>query len=206
MSKSSSHQVTIHKDLPVYRFPRPSDFEAWLAANSENPQAIWLQFAKKVSSHTTITYIEARDVALCFGWIDSVINAYDADFYLTKFTQRRKKSIWSQVNVGVVGRLISEGKMRPRGLQEVEAAKADGRWEQAYAPQSSAAIPDDLQTAIDASPKAKAFFETLTGASRYALFFRMNHLKDPVKREEKISQFVVMLERGEAPHLIAPKK
>lgn len=202
----TSYEVAIHKDIPVLRFPGQAHFEAWLETHAENPQAVWLQFAKKASPHTTITYIEARDTALCYGWIDSVINAYDTDFYLTKFTQRRKKSIWSEVNVGVIERLTAEGRMKPRGLQEVEAAKADGRWERAYAPQSSATIPEDLQQAIDASPKARATFEKLTSASRYALFFRSTHVTDPAKRSKKIGELVEMLERGEAPHLIPPKK
>jgi uncharacterized protein YdeI (YjbR/CyaY-like superfamily) len=198
--------VVHHKDIPVYRFPNPQAFEAWLDEHAEEREAIWLQFAKKGSGQTTITYIEARDVALCYGWIDSIINKFDESFYLTKFSQRRKKSVWSQVNVGVVEKLTAEGKMKPRGLQEVETAKADGRWDQAYAPQSTAVVPEDLQTAIDASPKATDFFSTLKGASRYAFIFRLASITNPEKRAAKITQFVEQLEKGEAPHLFTPKK
>ncbi|CAN5149420.1 YdeI/OmpD-associated family protein [soil metagenome] len=198
--------VVHHKDIPVYRFPDPQAFAAWLDEHAEESEAIWLQFAKKGSGQTTITYIEARDVGLCYGWIDSVKNSFDDTYFLNKFSQRRKKSVWSQVNVGVIEKLIAEGKMKPRGMREVEAAKADGRWDQAYAPQSTATVPEDLQAAIDASPRAKEFFSTLKGASRYAFIFRLISVTDPEKRATKIQQYVQQLENGEAPHLFQSKK
>lgn len=199
-----THYVATHKDLKVLRFSSPSQFRDWLAANHAQPESVWMQFAKKASSHSTISYLEARDEALCYGWIDSVLNKFDDDFYLVKFSHRRQKSIWSKVNVGVVEKLIAEGRMTPHGLKEIEAAKADGRWERAYEPQSTATVPEDLQEAIEANPRAAAFFKTLKGVNRYALIFRVNDAKSPTTREKRIADFVTMLAKGEAPYLIQP--
>jgi uncharacterized protein YdeI (YjbR/CyaY-like superfamily) len=187
--------VTEHKDLPVLRFPSPEAFEDWLSKHHTQKESVWLQFAKKASAHTTITYLEARDEALCWGWIDSVINKFDDDFYLTKFSQRRPKSLWSEVNVGVIAELTKQGRMREPGLREVAAAKSDGRWDRAYAPQSKAVIPDDFAAALAKLPRAQAAFEALKAADKYSYLFKLTNTKSPETRKKKIEEFATMLAR-----------
>lgn len=140
---------------------------------------------------------EAIDAALCHGWIDGLINKYDASYYLVRFTPRRPRSKWSQINVERVAELIAAGRMRPAGQAEIDRAKADGRWDAAYAPASRIGVPDDLRRALDACPAAAAFFATLTGANRYAILYRIGEAKRPETRAKTVAKFVAMLARGE---------
>lgn len=171
--------------------------ESWLAEQSSDSDGVWMRFRKKGSS---VTKAKAIDSALCYGWIDGQINKYDADSWLVRFTPRRPRSKWSQVNRKRALELISGGSMQASGQLEIEKAKADGRWVSAYAPASKAEVPPDLQNALDANPKAAAFFATLTGANRYAILYRINAVKKAETRARKIGDFVAMLERGETIH------
>ena len=186
--------------LPILDFPDRAALEAWLAAEGRESAGIWLRLAKKGSSRAGVLRAEAIDAALCFGWIDGQLDKYDEESWLIRFTPRRPRGKWSARNKARAEELIAEGRMRPRGLAEIEAAKADGRWDAAYAPQSEAEVPDDLKAALDASPKAAAFFATLKGANRYAILYRIGEAKKPETRAARIAKFVAMLERGETLH------
>jgi uncharacterized protein YdeI (YjbR/CyaY-like superfamily) len=159
-----------------------------------------LKIAKKGTGIPTVTHLEALEEALCFGWIDGQRKSFDHEYFLQRFTPRRKRSRWSQVNCASAERLIATGRMRPAGLEQVEAAKADGRWGAAYEPQSRASVPDDLQRALDANPKAKAFFETLRGQNRYAILYRINEAKRPETRMKRIADYVAMCADGRTLH------
>jgi uncharacterized protein YdeI (YjbR/CyaY-like superfamily) len=158
---------------------------------------VWIKIHKVGSGLPSITPKQAIDVVLCWGWIDAVRKGFDDKSFLQRYTPRGKKSIWSQINVDNVARLIQEGRMTPHGLREVDAAKADGRWARAYGGSQDMKIPDDLQAAIDASPKAKAMLATLSAQNRFALAFRVHNLKTEAGRQKRIAAFVEMLERGE---------
>ncbi len=174
---------------------------AWLAEHhADTPDGVWLKIAKKETGIPTVTYAQALDEALCFGWIDGQKAALDASWWLQRFTPRRPRSRWSKVNTQKALALIEAGRMMPAGLQEVEAARADGRWESAYERQSAAEVPADLQVALDANPAAAAFFATLTGANRYAVLYRIHEAKRPQTRVDRIAKYVAMLERGETLH------
>ena len=183
--------------LPIRAFADQAALAAWLDRQPRDHRGIWLKLAKKGAGIASVTQKEAVDTGLCHGWIDGLLNPYDARFYLIRFTPRRAKSKWSQINVERAGALIEAGRMRPAGLAEVEAAKADGRWADAYPPHSRAEPPPALQAALDANPKAAAFFTTLKGANRYALIYRVLDAKKPETRAKRIAQFVAMLEREE---------
>lgn len=180
-------------ELPILQFDGQADWAAWLQRHHESSQGAWLKLAKKASGVTTVTHTEALEEALCYGWIDGQSARFDEAFYLIRFTPRRARSKWSQLNCEKVERLMSEGRMKPAGLAQVEAAKEDGRWEAAYPPASAAAVPEDLQRALDANPKAKAFFETLKGTNRYAIIYRVHDAKRPETRARRISEYVAML-------------
>jgi uncharacterized protein YdeI (YjbR/CyaY-like superfamily) len=173
----------------------------WLATNASSSQGVWLSMAKKgMSDPTSLTRDEALDEALCYGWIDGQARAGTETTRIQKFTPRRPKSIWSQVNVELVARLEKEGRMRDAGRAAVDAAKADGRWDAAYARQSQTEAPDDLLVAIEADPNAKATWDILNKHNRFALCFRLGNLKTSAGREKRIAATVDMLSRGEAPH------
>ncbi|HEV7277774.1 MAG TPA: YdeI/OmpD-associated family protein [Devosiaceae bacterium] len=172
-------------------------FEAWLRAHHDTADEIWLRLYKKGSGLPTVTNAEAIEVALCWGWIDGIRKGLDEQSFLQRFTPRGKKSIWSQINREHIERLTREGRMQPPGLAQVEAAKADGRWDKAYASPRSMEFPKDLLTAIEAEPAAKALFEQLNATNRYALAFRLHNMKTPAGRTRKIAAFVDMLKRGE---------
>jgi uncharacterized protein YdeI (YjbR/CyaY-like superfamily) len=157
----------------------------------------WLKLAKKGTGILSVTYEEALDVALCYGWIDGQKGSFDDKYWLQKFTPRGAKSIWSKINTEKVERLIASGEMKPAGLKAVEAAKQDGRWDAAYSSQKNISVPDDFQTALNKNKKAKAFFASLTSARRYSFLFRVTTAKKAETRERRIRQFVEMLERGE---------
>ena len=186
--------------LPILGFENRAALEIWLKAEGRTSQGIWLKLAKKDAGHTSVSKAEAIDAALCFGWIDGQLDKYDAAHWLIRFTPRRPRSKWSERNRTRALELIAEGRMRPEGLAEIEAAKADGRWDAAYAPQSEAEVPPDLQTVLGANPKAAAFFATLKGANRYAILYRIGEAKRPETRAARIAKFVAMLERGETLH------
>ncbi|MDE3128425.1 MAG: YdeI/OmpD-associated family protein [Gemmatimonadota bacterium] len=159
-----------------------------------------MRIAKRDAAIRSITYAEAVEVALCHGWIDSQKRAHDADTFLQKFTPRGPRSVWSRVNRDKAQALIAGGRMRPAGLRAVEQARASGRWDSAYEPQGRAAVPADLRQALARNPKARAFFETLTGANRYAVLFRIQTAMRPETRARRVERFVAMLARGETLH------
>ncbi len=185
--------------LPIIAFADAEALERWMGAQPADAPGVWVKLAKGGSGIASVSKSDAIDVALCHGWIDGQLDKYDERFWLIRFTPRKARSKWSQVNRERVAKLIAAGRMRGGGLAQVEAAKADGRWDAAYAPSSRASVPDDLQAALDASPKAAAFFATLTGANRYAILYRIGAVKKPETRARKVAEFVAMLERGEAP-------
>lgn len=184
-------------ELPILPFESKKKFADWLAKNHDESVGLWLKIAKKATGISTITYAEALDVALCYGWIDGQKGSFDEQYFLQKFTPRRPKSIWSKINVEKVAGLIASGEMKPAGLKAVEAAKQDGRWAAAYSSQKNMEVPADFQSALNKNKKAKAFFETLTGSRRYSFLFRIETAKKAETREKRIRQFVEMLERGE---------
>jgi uncharacterized protein YdeI (YjbR/CyaY-like superfamily) len=187
-------------ELPVLPFATAEAWEAWLEREHASAPGVWLRLAKKESGIASVTYAEALDVALCFGWIDGQRRAFDAAWFLQHFTPRSRGSRWSKRNTEHAERLIAAGAMRPAGLAQVEAARADGRWEAAYAGPSSATVPPDLQAALDANPAAAVFFATLRGANRYAILYRVQDAKRPETRARRIDRFVAMLARGETLH------
>jgi uncharacterized protein YdeI (YjbR/CyaY-like superfamily) len=185
-------------DYPIVLFADRTAFRAWLSAHHAPQAGLWLQIAKAASLLQSLTYAEALDVALCIGWIDGQKRSHDRESFLQKFTPRQKRSAWSKRNREHVERLIAAREMRPAGLAAVAAAKADGRWDRAYDSPRTATVPDDLQAALDAHPEAGAFFETLTGANRYAILYRIQTAVKPETRARRIAEFVAMLRRREA--------
>jgi uncharacterized protein YdeI (YjbR/CyaY-like superfamily) len=187
-------------ELPIHLFTDPGALEAWLVENHDSSAGIWLKIAKKGTGKRSVTYAEALELALCFGWIDSQKRSFDEEYFLQRFTPRRPRGRWSQINREKAEALIAEGRMRPSGLAEVKAAKADGRWDAAYAGQRTAEVPDDLQRELDANPTAAEFFAGLDSANRYAVIYRLNDAKKPETRERRLRKFLAMLERGEKVH------
>ena len=184
-------------ELPILPFESKKKFADWLAKNHDKSAGLWLKIAKKAAGIPTVTYAEALDVALCYGWIDGQKGSFDEQYFLQKFTPRRPKSIWSKRNVEHVERLIASGEMKPSGLKAVEAAKQDGRWDAAYSSQKNIEVPADFQSALEKNKKAKVFFETLTSSKRYSFLFRITTAKKAETREKRIRQFVEMLSKGE---------
>ena len=181
----------------VHEFADAAAFEAWLARHHAVERGVWVKLHKAGSGLPSVTAKEAIDVALCWGWIDAIRKRLDAQSYLQRYTPRGKRSVWSQVNVDNVARLIAQGRMTPHGLAQAEAAKADGRWARAYAAGRAMKIPEDLQAAIDAEPHARAMLGTLSEQNRFALAFRVHNMKTEAGRKRKIESFVAMLKRGE---------
>ncbi|MGA1837625.1 YdeI/OmpD-associated family protein [Herbiconiux sp. 11R-BC] len=192
-------------ELPQLQFDDAAAWEAWLSAHHESSAGAQLRIAKKGSAHRTVSHPEALDVALCYGWIDARRNALDADFFLQNFTPRRSKSIWSKVNQDKVAALIDAGRMREAGHAEIARAKADGRWEAAYAGSKTIEVPDDLAAALAANPEALAFFGTLSSQNRYAILFRLHHAKRPETRARNITTFVAQLARHETVYPQPPR-
>lgn len=185
------------QEPPIVSFEKPGAWSDWLASNHASSRGAWLRLFKKGSGIASINYQEALEVALIWGWIDSHKKSYDETSWLQKFSPRGPRSIWSKINREKVLALIAAGKMQPPGLEEVERAKRDGRWEAAYDSQSRATVPDDLAAAFKANPRAAAFFETLNSTNRYAVLFRIHNAKKPETRARRIAQFVEMLARHE---------
>jgi len=187
-------------ELPIHLFPEPKDLEAWLEENHDSSGGLWLKIAKKGTPKPSVTYAEALEVALCFGWIDSQKRGLDKTHFLQRFTPRRPRGRWSKINREKAEELIAAGRVRPAGITEIEAAKADGRWQAAYDGQRNTKVPPDLQRELDANPVAAEFFASLDSANRYAIVYRLEEAKKPETRERRLRKFVTMLERGEKVH------
>ena len=189
-------------DLPVLAFATPEEFEQWLEHEHETAPGVWIRFPRRGTDVPSLSYEEAVLVSLCFGWIDGQARSLDETAWLQRYTPRRKRSVWSQINRERIARLVEEGRMRAAGLAEVERAKADGRWDAAYAPPSTATVPPDLEAALSASPAAAAAFAGLDSRNRYAILHRLATARKPETRARRIAAFVAMLEKGE---LLYPK-
>jgi uncharacterized protein YdeI (YjbR/CyaY-like superfamily) len=187
-------------ELPIIPFADRAAWATWLGDHHESSKGVWLKIAKKASGIPTVTHAEALEEALCYGWIDGQRLPHDESFFLQRFTPRTKRSKWSQVNRDKVTALIEQNRMKPAGLAQVNAAKEDGRWEAAYAPQSSQAIPEDFKRALEQNPAAYEFFKTLRGARRYSFLYRIQDAKRPETRARRIEQFVTMLANGQTHH------
>jgi len=187
-------------DEPVLFFESPEAWDEWLADNHGQSGGVRVKIAKKGSGVESVAYPEVLDIAISYGWIDGVRNALDDDHFLQRFCPRGPRSKWSKINRDKATRMIESGQMKPAGMREVEAARADGRWEAAYDSHSTATVPDDLQDALDANPKAREFFATLNSQNRFAVLYRIQDAKKPETRARRIAKFVDMLARGETLH------
>ncbi len=187
-------------DLPVLPFANKKKWADWLAKQHDKSTGVWLKLAKKTADIASVTYEEALDVALCYGWIDGQKGSFDDQYWLQKFTPRGPKSLWSKINVEKAERLIASGAMKPAGLKAVELAKQDGRWKAAYHSQKTISVPEDFQSELEKNQKAKEFFGTLKSAERYSFLFRIHNVKRPETRARKIQQFVEMLAKHEKLH------
>jgi uncharacterized protein YdeI (YjbR/CyaY-like superfamily) len=190
----------VPSDLPIVQPRNRAAWARWLEEHHASSRGVWLRMSKKGAATITITYPEALEEALCYGWIDGQARRFDDESYFQRFTPRGKRSIWSKVNRTKVDALTAAGRMKPAGLAAVEAARADGRWDAAYDSQRDATVPEDLQAALDRNPKAKKFFATLTSQNRYAVLFRVQTAKRAETRAKRITDFVAMLARGETLH------
>lgn len=186
-------------------FKSAKAFEAWLKRHHARSDGLWLQIAKRGADEPSVTYPEAVEIALCWGWIDGQKKGLDDQHFLQRFTPRRARSIWSKINIDKVAALTEAGRMQPPGLAQVEAAQADGRWAQAYDGARTSTVPDDLQAALEAEPKAQAFFATISAANRYAVLWRIQTAVKAETRARRIAQLVAMLARGETVHVDKPK-
>lgn len=187
-------------------FPSQAHFARWLDASHTASSGVWLMHSKKGAPEPSVSYQEALEVALCFGWIDGQKRSLDAHHYLQRWTPRRPRSLWSKVNRDKVLRYIEEGKMQPAGLREIEKARADGRWDAAYDSSSTATVPDDLQAAFGRHPGAAEFFAGLNAQNRYAVLFRVQTAKKAETRANKVEAFAAMLARGDTIHPLMAKK
>jgi uncharacterized protein YdeI (YjbR/CyaY-like superfamily) len=185
---------------PKIPFASAAEWERWLEDNHTSSDGVWIKMAKKGADIESVRYPEVLESAICFGWIDARREALDERYFLQRFTPRRQRSRWSRINREKAERLITDGRMRPAGLAEVERAKADGRWKAAYEGQKRSTVPDDLQRELDARAKAKAFFAELSSQNRYAIIYRLNDAKKPETRARRLAKFVAMLEAGETIH------
>jgi uncharacterized protein YdeI (YjbR/CyaY-like superfamily) len=186
-------------------FKNARAFETWLKQHHARSDGLWLQIAKRGAAEPSVTYAQAVEIALCWGWIDGQKKGLDDQHFLQRFTPRRARSVWSKVNVEKVAALIAAGRMQAPGLAQVEAAKADGRWARAYDGAKTSVVPDDLQAALDAQPPAKAFFATINASNRYAVLWRIQTAVKPETRARRIAQLLDMLARGETVHIFKPK-
>ncbi len=186
--------------LPVMTFESTDAWDTWLAAHHADSPGLWLKIAKKGAAGRTVSYSDALDVALCHGWIDGQKGRHDDEYWLQRFTPRKPGGNWSKINTDRAAALIASGRMRPAGLGEVERARADGRWEQAYESQSRMTVPEDLARALAANERARAFFATLDSANRYAILYRIGTAKKPETRAKRIDTFVTMLSEHKKIH------
>lgn len=186
-------------DLPIKLFRNAAAWEKWLMAHPDDAGA-WLKIAKKDAGATSVNYIEALDVALCHGWIDGLKRACDEQYFLQRFTPRRPRSLWSKINIGKAGALIAAGRMHAAGLREIDAAKADGRWQAAYESAANMEVPAELAACLARNPKARKQFEQLDRTNRYAFCWRVHTARKPETRQARAEKFVAMLEKGEKLH------
>ncbi len=184
-------------NLSIISFATQQDWEAWLKEHHTHIKGIWLKIAKKETGIPSLSYSEALEGALCYGWIDGQKASFDDQYWLQKFTPRGPKSMWSKVNCGKATALLASDRMQPAGIRQVELAKADGRWESAYESQSKITIPDDFQRELDKNQKAKEFFNTLNSVNRYAILFRIQTAKKPETRSSRINKFIEMLAKNQ---------
>lgn len=191
--------ATLPIDLSIELFATQAAWEEWLAGHGGDP-GVWLKIAKKDQGVTSVTYVEALDVALCHGWIDGQKRACDEQYFLQRFTPRRPKSLWSKINITKVEQLVAAERMTAAGLREVEAAKADGRWQAAYDSASNMEVPPELAATMAKKPKARKFFAQLDKTNRYAFCWRVHTAKKPETRQARVEKFVAMLEKGEKIH------
>ena len=187
-------------DVPVMTFETQDGWNAWLDEHHAELPGVWLKIAKKGSGIPSLTYAEALECALCYGWIDGQKAAFDDRYWLQRFTPRRSRSVWSRVNRDNATVLIADGKMQPAGFRQVELARRDGRWEAAYESQRTITVPEDFQYALDQNPTAQAFFNSLESANRYAILWRIQTAKKPETRAARIKKLVAMLSSGEKIH------
>ncbi|MBV9005934.1 MAG: YdeI/OmpD-associated family protein [Solirubrobacterales bacterium] len=185
--------TTKKQSLPILEFADRGAWERWLEENHESSGAVWVKIAKKGAPRGTVTYPEAVEEAIRYGWIDGQKAAHDDSFWLQRFTRRGSRSKWSQINRDKANELIAQNRMTAAGLAQVRAAKEDGRWDQAYESQRQATVPEDLQRALDENPAAKEFFATLRGANRYAFLYRLHQTKTPAARARRIATYIDML-------------
>ena len=188
------------EDPQPREFPDRAAWERWLADQHATSDGVWLKIARKGSTATTVTHADALEEAIRYGWIDAQKGALDDLFWLQRFCPRGPRSKWSQVNCAKATELIEQKRMTPAGLAQVQAAKQDGRWDAAYAPQSTVAVPDDFQRALDDNPKANEFFATLKRSERYSFLYRIYDAKRPETRARRIDQYVAMLAEGKTIH------
>ena len=186
--------------LPILAFADAAAWEAWLAGQPRSAPGVWLKLAKASAGVASVSKAEAIDGALCHGWIDGQLNPYDENWWLIRFTPRKARSKWSEKNRIRASELLAAGRVAAAGHAEIDAAKSDGRWDAAYAPQSAITMPDDLAAALEAEPGARAFFDSLESANRYAILYRVHEAKKPETRAARIAKFVDMCARGERVH------
>lgn len=191
--------TTLPTDLPVKRFATAAAWEKWLARHGAEA-GVWLQIAKKNQAVSSVTYAEALEVALCHGWIDGQKRACDEQYFLQRFTPRRPRSLWSKINIAKAGQLIADGRMAVAGQREIDAAKADGRWQAAYDSARAMEVPPELAAALARNPKARKSFAQLDKTNRYAFCWRVQTAVKPATRQARVEKFVAMLERGEKIH------
>lgn len=201
----STRQPDLQAQPAPSLFKNARAFETWLKKNHASSDGLWLQIAKRGADLPSVTYAEAVEIALCWGWIDGQKKGLDDQHFLQRFTPRRARSVWSKVNVEKVAALIAAGRMQAPGLAQVEAAKADGRWARAYDGARTSVVPDDLLAELDAQPQAKAFFATINASNRYAVLWRIQTAVKPETRARRIAELVAMLARGETVHIFKPK-
>jgi uncharacterized protein YdeI (YjbR/CyaY-like superfamily) len=188
------------QDLPIKRFASKAAWDQWLSRHHETSAGLWLEFAKKGSTLVSLSHADALEVALCYGWIDGQTASVDAKWYRQRFTPRRPRSKWSQINRATVERLHAEARLAPAGLRQMEAAQRDGRWAAAYPSSRTITVPDDLQAELDVNPRARRSFEQLDSQNRYAILYRLQDAKKPETRQRRLEKFVRMLEAGETLH------
>lgn len=187
-------------EYPVLWFETSQEWRAWLEAHHASEKGVWMRFAKKASELRSVSYAQALDEALCYGWIDGQVKKYDADSWIQKFTPRGKRSLWSKINREKVAALVASGQMQAAGSAEVERAQTDGRWEAAYDSPSNAEVPADFAEALEKNAAAKSFFETLNKGNRYAILWRIQTATKAETRAKRIAGLVEMLEKGERIH------
>ncbi len=192
--------MELHKDTPVFLFKNAKEWEEWLHTNHDKFSAIWIKFAKKNTGAVSISYDEVLPVALCYGWIDGLINKYDEKYYLTRFTPRKPKSLWSKTNQNLVAQLIKSGKMQPSGLKTIETAKANGQWDVSYDTSKDMKVPQDFLKELAKDKKAQEFFSTLNRANTFAIGWRLQTAKKPEIRAKRMEKLLEMMKRREKLH------